>query len=194
MKRILLSLLAIGAVAAVIGGATLAYFNDTAVSEDNTFTAGTLDFVIKDPTANNSRVFNVTSMKPGQTVTGYIMVANDGSMDMKWKAWLSGSGLLGEVLKVKVTLNPTGGPTVPTGYTNAGPPNHLITDFIPLSSLGDGNSILVWQSPAEAFAYHWAAVYKLEVKMDETANNTYQGASYTGDLNFFATQHENPGW
>jgi len=43
MKRIILSLVTIVAVAAIATGATVAYFSDTETSNSNTFAAGTLD-------------------------------------------------------------------------------------------------------------------------------------------------------
>jgi len=46
MKKILLSLLSIGAVAVVAVAATGAFFSDTETSQDNTFTAGELDLQI----------------------------------------------------------------------------------------------------------------------------------------------------
>lgn len=46
MKRILISLSIIGAVAVVATGATIAYFNDTETSTGNTFTAGGIDLTV----------------------------------------------------------------------------------------------------------------------------------------------------
>ena len=83
MKKIILSLAIVGVVGAVAIGGTIAYFSDTETSTGNTFTAGTLDFNIIDPVAAGHQVFDVSNMKPGDTVTKYIVVTNDGSLDMK---------------------------------------------------------------------------------------------------------------
>lgn len=196
MKKILISLLIIGAVFAAISGATMAYFSDTATSTGNTFAAGTLDFNIKAPDTTSHQVFNVTGMKPGEIKTGYIVVTNDSTqnMDMKWHAWVSGSGALGDVLQVKITMNPSDYTSFPTGYTKAGPVNHPICDYTALGNLGNGNNIMVWQNAAGPFSPNWAAVYKFEVKMADTAGNEFQNLTYSGDINFYATQFENTGW
>ena len=198
-KTIAVSFLLMALSALLISLGTFAYFSDSASSTGNTFSTGAFHFNIKDPGTTGHTVFNVTNMKPGDVATGYIAVTNDSDagLGMKWHAWIDGSGTLGNVLDVKVTLNPSGYDTsalTAAGYTMAGPANQLITDYAPVSSLGSGNSVLVWAAPAVAFAPGWAAVYKVEVRMNAAADNTYQGASYTGAIDFAATQYDNPGW
>jgi predicted ribosomally synthesized peptide with SipW-like signal peptide len=201
MKKMMIALMAVLITVALAGIGTYAYFSDTETSAQNTFTAGTLNFNILDP-GGDHKVFNVTNMKPGQTVTGYLVVANDSNMDMKWKAWLSGTvgGTLGEVLKIKWTIHPTGYPSYAVltgaGYTIAGPVDGPIMNLTAISNLtGPENGNMVWANPgAVAMQPKWAAVYLIEVKMDADAGDVYQGLSYVGDLNFFATQYENPGW
>ncbi|MFA4998513.1 MAG: TasA family protein [Candidatus Paceibacterota bacterium] len=194
MKKILISLSIIGAVAAIAVGGTIAYFSDTETSTGNTFTAGTLVFNINDPVAAGHQVFSVTNMKPGDVKTSYLVVTNDGTIDQKWKAWLTetGAGTLDDELMIKWTINPTDYPgSLPSEYTSAGPVNGLIQDWTYIGALGT----MTWASPgAVAFAPDWAAVYKIEVRMDTDAGNGYQSANYTGDLNFFATQYEKDGW
>ena len=63
MKRILVSLSMIGAVAAIGIGATGAFFSDTATSTGNTFTAGTLDLKV-DGLENSNAKFTVTNFAP----------------------------------------------------------------------------------------------------------------------------------
>ena len=46
MKKILLSLSVVAAVAVVVVGATTAFFSDTETSTGNTFTAGELDLLV----------------------------------------------------------------------------------------------------------------------------------------------------
>jgi predicted ribosomally synthesized peptide with SipW-like signal peptide len=48
MKNIFKSLSLIVAVAALVVGGTIAYFSDTEVSENNVFTAGTIDIAVND--------------------------------------------------------------------------------------------------------------------------------------------------
>ena len=200
MKRLFLVVFAVAVIAAAMGAGTMAYFSASAASQGNSFTAGTMSFVIKDPDTSGHGVFNVTGMKPGQTVTGKIAVANDSStgMDEKWRAYVTGQGKLGEVLQVKVTLNPDGASTVvPAGYTLGGPNTpKVLTDWLPLSALTNPNSTpLLWAGDITGpFKSKWYSVYQLEVRMDPNAGNGYQGTNFIGDVNFYATQYENPGW
>lgn len=203
MKRaITMSILLISLAALLVGVGTFAYFSDSASSTGNVFTAGTMEFRISDPDTLDHRMFNVTNMKPGDSSIAYFAVVNDSSagMGMKWHAWVDGwsSGILDDVLEVKVTLRPAGynyALLTTAGYTIAGPPGQVITDWTPIISLADGNALLVWAAPAAvAFDSGWAAVYQIDVRMKSDASNAYQSASFTGNINFAATQYENAGW
>src|SRR3989338_10119894 len=70
MKRILLSLLIIGLVSGVGFAATQAFFSDTEVSANNTFTAGELDLKV-----DNTCYYNGLACKPvlgpDDTLLGY---------------------------------------------------------------------------------------------------------------------------
>jgi spore coat-associated protein N len=61
----------------LIGGGTLAYFNDTSVT-NNTFAAGTLDL-----NATPTTIINVSNMKPGDKMLRSFILANNGSLDIK---------------------------------------------------------------------------------------------------------------
>lgn len=80
MKRILLSLLTIGLVTAVAFGAARAYFSNSETSNDNTFTAGTLDLNVDDGNANVVK-FTIADFKPGDQQSGTWTLANVGSLD-----------------------------------------------------------------------------------------------------------------
>ena len=204
MKRtIVMNLLLVCLAALMIGMGTSAYFSDSAASTDNLFQAGTMDFRIADPATLTNQLFNATNLKPGDSATAFIAVVNDSTpnMDMKWRAWVGGfdSGILDDVLEVRVILHPSSGydysGLAAAGYTIAGPGDRLITDWTPITNLANGNTILEWAPPAAvAFEPGWAAVYRLDVRVSATAGNAYQGSSFTGDINFAATQYENPGW
>ncbi len=64
MKKILLSLSVIGAVAAIAVGATTAYFSDTKVSAGNVFAAGKLDLEFGQ---SETMPFNISDVKPGDS-------------------------------------------------------------------------------------------------------------------------------
>lgn len=69
MKKIILSVAIIGAVAAIVVGATTAYFSDTETSTGNTFTAGTIDIAIDNQNPWTGH-YDMPDLKPGET--GYI--------------------------------------------------------------------------------------------------------------------------
>ena len=66
MKKILLSLIIIGAVGAVVAGVTTAYFSDTETAVGNTITAGTIDIKVNDANPWSSP-FTIGDLKPGET-------------------------------------------------------------------------------------------------------------------------------
>jgi len=199
-KKILISLSVIGLVAAIVVGGTWAYFSDTEESTGNTFSSGTMDFRIARPGDTAHRIFNVSNLKPGQVVTGYLAVVNDSTegLDMKWEAWIPdfSDGLLDDVLEIRVTMNPSEFTEYTAfenaGYTIAGP------SWTHIHNLGTGNTILAWNHPCkdegtgdpQPFRVDWAGIYKIEVRMQTTAGNNYQGQSFTGNLEFYATQCE----
>lgn len=69
MKKILVSLSIIAAVAAIVVGATTAYFSDTETSVGNTLSAGTIDIAINDENPWEQH-FDLGDLKPSET--GYI--------------------------------------------------------------------------------------------------------------------------
>lgn len=86
MKKVLFSLLLIGMVAAVSGAGTLAYFSDTEMSSDNTFTSGEIDLKLSND--NNNYYNGVTytwetpsNWAPGETYTDTIYLKNAGNTD-----------------------------------------------------------------------------------------------------------------
>jgi len=78
-KKILISLSVIGVVAAIVIGATTAYFSDVEVSKGNTFSAGTLDLTVNNENPWTSTVFNISDVKPGDSGTATIRLKNVGT-------------------------------------------------------------------------------------------------------------------
>lgn len=78
MKKILISLSIIAAAAAVVIGATTAYFSDTETSTGNTFTAGVIDISVdgENPWIRN---YALKDMKPSQTDYINFIIENKGS-------------------------------------------------------------------------------------------------------------------
>jgi predicted ribosomally synthesized peptide with SipW-like signal peptide len=81
MKKVLISLSIIGAVAAIAIGATVAYLSDTETSTGNTFTAGTLDLKVggKDDTEVVHIVLD--NIKPGWSREYRWTIKNAGTLD-----------------------------------------------------------------------------------------------------------------
>jgi predicted ribosomally synthesized peptide with SipW-like signal peptide len=76
--KIIAGLVSIAAVAAVAGGATIAYFSDVETSTANTFAAGTLAL---DFDGTTPATFAVSNIAPGSFATKYWKLENNGSLD-----------------------------------------------------------------------------------------------------------------
>lgn len=89
-RRALGMTLAVGALATMIGGGTLAYFTTQATSTDNVFSAGSLDLAIgnaTDPTSNTvTATFNASNRKPGDTVYAPLFLKNNGTLGLTYTA------------------------------------------------------------------------------------------------------------
>jgi predicted ribosomally synthesized peptide with SipW-like signal peptide len=87
MKKIIISLCVIGAVAAIAVGGTIAYFSDTETSKGNTFTAGTIDIAVngQNPWSQTNH-FAFEDMKPSQVEYSNFTVKNVGANPVNlWK-------------------------------------------------------------------------------------------------------------
>ncbi|MBS4031501.1 MAG: SipW-dependent-type signal peptide-containing protein [Clostridiales bacterium] len=81
-SRLVISLMVIALAAALIGGATMAWFSDSHVSTPNTFAAGTLD--LKVDGQDQAVGVSLTNMAPGDTSSYYKWVLkNDGTLPGK---------------------------------------------------------------------------------------------------------------
>mgnify|MGYP001239080626 CR=1 FL=1 len=81
MKKVVISLLVIGVVAAVALIGAIALFTDTATNPDNSFTTGTVDLAIDPATAI---MFTVTNMAPGDVQYSGIQMTNSGSLQLRY--------------------------------------------------------------------------------------------------------------
>ena len=117
MKKIILSLAIISAVAVIVIGGTAAYFTATDSSTGNTFTAGNMEIyanengIYGDTGTGNGLPFTVSNMSPGNNWGPvYAAVANKGTIPFKWAFSMNktddtpgtGGGNLYNVLKVEV--------------------------------------------------------------------------------------------
>lgn len=89
-RKIFVSMFMIALVAALVGGATFAYFSDTATNTNNSFAAGTLDIGNAEWTASGD--FVVTNSFPGDTKTKEFTVKNTGSLPFNFNYSVVGAG------------------------------------------------------------------------------------------------------
>lgn len=161
MGLIIRSLLMIVAAVAVIGGATRALFTDSATVNNNTFSAGTLDISLSNP--SGSLPFQVTNWAPGKTTELRLDIKNTGSLPAKVTGTVSGtwdfSGLDGYVNVVDIK------------YWNG-------TEWInPATVSGDLTVNAGATLPIKAV-----------VEFDSDADNTYQGKTYRATFTVSAVQ------
>jgi predicted ribosomally synthesized peptide with SipW-like signal peptide len=122
--KMFMSMLVIALAAALVGGATMAWFTDTATNEANTFTAGNLDVAAGPQTYTVA----INNMAPGDTINGSFTVTNTGTLNLKYKVTANTDGATNPN-----SLFRTGGATVTfTGGTETGTiaatdPDSLVT-------------------------------------------------------------------
>ena len=88
IKTALRSLIMIGIVAALVGGATYAVFSDTETSIDNEMVAGTIDMKVdgENPWTDTTWADELHDMKPCYERTGSFVITNVGTNEMDiWK-------------------------------------------------------------------------------------------------------------
>jgi predicted ribosomally synthesized peptide with SipW-like signal peptide len=81
-KKILVSMMLVGLVAALAGAGLHAYFSDTETSTGNTFTAGTLNLKVGDTDPTTWKI-TISGLKPGDSGSRSVTVTNTGTLDGK---------------------------------------------------------------------------------------------------------------
>ena len=172
MKRIALSLMTIATVAIMATGATSAYFTDSKVVSWNTFTTGTVKIG-----STYQMPITVAGLYPGAVKTSDIFAVNyDGTIK-------------GDLYY--------GFKNVP-GYANLEP----VVDFRIERVNADGSHVewvysgwvhaaypfTNWTKIASGLSHGEWAYYKVQVKMDASAGNEYQGATAYNDIVLYAVQ------
>ena len=188
-KKVFILTLALAATALFAMAWTGAYFTGSAETTGHKVTTGPLTI------SAWSDIFNVQNLEPGAGYVnaGYVHVSNDGKYDMKWRMGLnniSDPANLASKVEVKCTLNPDEG-----HKGNYGPNGSVVWDCW-LSQLDGWNNIAVCDSSvaADPFKPGNDAWYLIQVKLDASAGNALQNATYKADIAFGATQWINPGW
>ena len=162
-KNVVVSMLIIALAAALLGGATFAWFTDSSKQVSATFTTGTIILG-----KNIATPLSISNMAPNDTTEPWeITIANEGTLDLYYRLCFSGNGDLAKVLRVRINGEDKGTleEIIDSGYIfdesmriNAGAENHTLT--------------ITFHLPPEA-------------------GNEYQGSSFVGYLTVDATQVKN---
>ena len=88
MKKVLISLLVIGVVAAIALVGAVALFTDSETNPSNSFSTGTVDLAINPATA----MFTVSNMVPGDVDYSGIQVTNNGSLELRYAMTTTADG------------------------------------------------------------------------------------------------------
>ena len=170
----------IGALAVVLAavGITVgsgANFTAHSANPANTFTAGTLSI----GNSASSAVLNAGNLKPGETATGTVDIANTGSIPgtftLKTSSPVDTAGLLGQLdLKVEDCglYNGTTAPTCAAGTT---------------SSVYTGKANAIGTPTLASFAANAKHRYQFTVTMPTTIANTFQGTTASVEFDWDAT-------
>ncbi|NLM92321.1 MAG: hypothetical protein GX168_05195 [Bacteroidales bacterium] len=200
-SRMLISMLVIALAAAVIGGATMAWFTDSAGPEDVTFTAGTLEITVKGSGVSVDNDGNliidfgdVSNMAPGDlTDPVTIKVTNTGSLDIGLFRKFTASGELAKVLK----------PYNLVVHDWSGKWNMVKNGVVKIDSApANMNELCNWPDQVEApNTDGWFGIAlgtedgvndfyntTLQFQFDKLAGNEYQGQGAVLKIEFKATQ------
>lgn len=193
MKGYIVSILIVGLALGGMGLGTFAWFTDQSIMEENVIQTGDLKLDVKIVESVGSEgevVLKAENLVPSTawTFAGIIRLENTGTTPLKWRGYFvktDGDLSLNSNLHFQigqVTDSPFG--VSPKAYTW----NDLkVADSTPLNSanFGGGGGQL---SPGSI------QYYKVEVRLDEDAGNSYMDKSATFKAIFDATQPENLGW
>lgn len=170
-RKILLSVLLIGALLVAVAGITSAVFSDNKASDDQSFSAGTVDIEVgvdEDEDGLFDTTLDMDNMEAGQCSDQIIRVTNTGSLDVNLWNWI-------------YTWHPDGdpGPNIFACDPNANC-NMYVEKTLVNSSDADGDEFLAANGGWEE--------YKLEACLPLCAGNSCQGASGKMRMFFHAVQ------
>jgi len=189
-KKIIVSLATIGATAALLVGATFAYFSAKDTSTGNTLKTGTLTINITDQNADSDFQSEVlgTNWQPGETRLVNFDVKNTGTLPVNLRGFATGTwgySSLDSQNKVKVTkVEAWNGTAFTTLLSNSsGIPGYFYYS-------GNGTDASLYEVAAGG-----RAQLQLSVELDSTAGNDFQGGyTFTATLQAEGKQINAPTW
>jgi predicted ribosomally synthesized peptide with SipW-like signal peptide len=193
-KKILVSMMVIGLVAALAGAGLYAYFSDTETSSGNTFTAGTLDLELS-AAQGSVVVLNVGPLAPGDSGSNTWIAKNVGSIAGKLS------------LTVSAITNNDNGLTEPesevdtTGGAGEGELGQYLNVVLWVDLDSDGvkdvgevlysgtlNGMAGTYSNVAILPKEWSAPIILEWSIDSGVGNVIQSDSASFDITFSLEQ------
>jgi predicted ribosomally synthesized peptide with SipW-like signal peptide len=174
-RKILLSLLLIGAASALAGFGTFSAFTSTTTNSGNSFAAGT---VFVDDNDAGAAMYTVSNQKPGVATQRCIKVTYSGSMAADVKLYtLSTVGAVADYIDLTVEKG-TGNPSFPncTGFT---PEATIYTgelDDFTTSKNSYANGISVFPGAQTQWNQNDALVYRFTLALQDD-NNANGGAT-----------------
>lgn len=171
-KKILVPLatLTVAGAIAVGSGAT---FTSTS---GNTISAVTSGSLTQTNSKDNAAIFNLTNMKPGDTVIGAVTITNTGTLPAKFS------------LTETLSANGFGDKTTGDNYLKLAITN--VTTNTPVWSGNFGALVDGTANPLGEFAAGAANTYRFTVTLDAAAGNSEQGKSANATFRWDATQKD----
>ena len=161
-RRLLVPLATLAAAGALVVGSG-ADFTSASANSQSVVTSGTLT---QSNSRDNAAIFNVTNIKPGDTVTGSVTITNTGSLPAKFSVTETDTGNFTDRTLLSMTIK-QGATTVYSGPFGG-------------ATLGTAETI-----PLGTFQKAEARTYDYTVTLAQSATNLEQGktanASYTWD-------------
>lgn len=113
--KMFMSMLVIALAAALVGGATMAWFTDVETNAVNTFTAGELAIAV----GTQTYTVVIGNMAPGDTISGTFTVSNTETLDLKYMTTINTAGALFGVGGATVTITSGGTGNIAAGAAPA---------------------------------------------------------------------------
>ena len=183
-KKILMSALSIVTALSLAGGATYAFFTDTATSSNNVISSGTLSISLNDQNSGEAFVNENlgTNWAPGESKIINFDVVNTGSLPIQLRGFATGtwgSSLLDDQNKVKVTkVERWNG----SGWTPILDVSTGITGLFYYTNTGVETGTFFDLATGEK------AQLQLTVMLDPTAGSDFEGGTFATSITVHARQ------
>ncbi len=192
-NSLLMSAIALLLCVSMFIGTTFAWFTDSVTSSNNKIESGTLklDLLLYNGTdyqsikTHQDPIFNYNKWEPGYMDVKFLQVKNDGTLALKWVAQFVAKTELSPLADViDVYVKPS-----TTALTNADKPNRDLTGWDHAGTLRSFVNTIE-QTTYGTLVEDQSAYLGIALKMQESANNDYQGLDLGGafDIRIFATQ------